>query len=68
MRNFAAHYRLYEILRKEKRQPTSEELDIIQGRKTMDKAKIKEYRDRLDNILHNIRDMLERQAASQRVR
>jgi hypothetical protein len=67
MRLFPAHYRLYEVLVKESRPPTTDELEIIQGRKAMDKLTAEQYCEKLDNISNNIRDMLERQAATNQV-
>jgi metal-sulfur cluster biosynthetic enzyme len=67
MRLFPAHYRLYKVLIKEGRPPTTDELDIIQGQKVMDKLTAEQYCEKLDNISNNIRDMLERQAAANQV-
>jgi hypothetical protein len=66
-RTFPAHYRLYEVLKKENRSPTAEETLIIQGCKVLDEVSAQSYLKKLDNISNNIRDMLEKQAALKKV-
>ncbi|KAJ7892305.1 hypothetical protein B0H14DRAFT_2560359 [Mycena olivaceomarginata] len=60
-RRFPAHFRLCEVLNKRGGSPTTEEIQIANGKKAMDTVTAKKYLQELDNISHNIKFMLEQQ-------
>jgi hypothetical protein len=66
-RHFAAHFRLYELIQRRKTPPTSEELDIMQGKTVLDGNIARKYLEDLERIDKNIRDMFEKQSAAAEV-
>jgi hypothetical protein len=66
-RHFAAHFRLYELIQRHKTSPTSEELDIMQGKTVLDGNVARKYLEDLERIDNNIRDMFEKQSAAAEV-
>jgi hypothetical protein len=68
MRKFPAYYRLFEVLYREKREATPDELDIIQGKTLVSEGWANRYISDLESVNNNIREMFEKQAAASLVR
>ncbi|KAJ7853489.1 hypothetical protein B0H14DRAFT_2580348 [Mycena olivaceomarginata] len=68
MRKFPAYYRLFEVLYREKREATPDELDIIRGKTLVSEGWANRYISDLESVNNNIHEMFEKQAAASLVR